>query len=330
MFLSIIVPVFNTEPYLPRSIDSLLNQKMDDLYEIILVNDASTDNSLSVLETYKNKYPTKIVLINSDKNKKAGGARNLGLKCASGKYIGFVDSDDWISPHMFPLLCAEAKRGNYDIVDCNYSMVNEQGKIIKQEDSNCHNQIGDLDQLKKKSLVLRPGRLVTKIFKKELFDKNNLRFVENLFYEDNDLAPALMLQAESLGKVNQYLYYYYIANIDSATKTHNSYHHFDRLKTSISMLQRFRDLGLYDEYKEEIDYRFIYLYYLNTISICLSKFDKPEIQYLKIIKGYVKKHLPNYRKNKYFKECTSFKQKVTSKINDLSPRLLAVIYKVIK
>src|SRR5665647_2462820 len=101
--VSIIVPIYNAEQYLHRCIDSLLSQTLDDI-EIILVNDASPDRSIDIMNDYQKKSPGKIVVIDSKVNLRQGGARNLGIKAAKSKYIGFIDSDDWVSDRMFETL----------------------------------------------------------------------------------------------------------------------------------------------------------------------------------------------------------------------------------
>lgn len=93
--VSIIVPVYNVEKYLNRCIESLLNQTYKNI-EIILVNDASPDNSIAIMKEYEKKYPDIIKCIYLTKNVRQGGARNRGLKIAKGKFICFVDSDDWV------------------------------------------------------------------------------------------------------------------------------------------------------------------------------------------------------------------------------------------
>lgn len=93
--VSIIVPVYNVEKYLNRCVESLLNQTYKNI-EIILVNDASPDNSIAIMKEYEKKYPDIIKCIYLTKNVRQGGARNRGLKIAKGKFICFVDSDDWV------------------------------------------------------------------------------------------------------------------------------------------------------------------------------------------------------------------------------------------
>ena len=106
MKLSVIVPVYNmaAEGKLNFSMDSLINQTIAD-YEIIAVDDCSTDNSLEILREYEKRYPKKLKVIASPVNKKQGGAKNLGLEAAKGEWIGFMDSDDWITPDYYEKLC---------------------------------------------------------------------------------------------------------------------------------------------------------------------------------------------------------------------------------
>lgn len=323
--VSIIVPVYNVEMYIERCIDSLVNQSLDEI-EIILVNDASPDNSLNIIKEYKIIYPNKIIIIDSKENLKQGGAKNLGLKAAKGEYVGFVDSDDWVKLDMFEKLYNNAKEFNSDIVDSDLYIASDEENIINVEISNYKDQLGYLDTDKKRSLILHSGRMVTKIFKRELFLNNHIIFSEKLFYEDNEIIPLLMVKASKLTKVDEPLYYYFKKNISSTTSKINSYHHFDRLITAKKMKDSFEYRGLLKIYNEEIEYRFIELYYLNTIHLCLTKFNVPEITYLIKIRKYIKDEFPNYRKNKYFNAKTSFRKRTLSKLNDINPRLLTIVF----
>lgn len=102
MKLSIIVPVYNmaADNKLRFCLDSLANQTISD-YEIIAVDDASTDASLDILHEYESRYPWKFKVVQSYENIKQGGARNKGIAAARGKWLGFVDADDWIAPDMY-------------------------------------------------------------------------------------------------------------------------------------------------------------------------------------------------------------------------------------
>ena len=111
MKLSIIVPVYNMagDGKLEYCLNSLLSQEMED-YEIIAVDDKSTDSSLEILQEYARKYPDKLKVIASPENKRQGGAKNLGLEQATGEWLGFIDSDDWVTRDMFPKLLQRQKK----------------------------------------------------------------------------------------------------------------------------------------------------------------------------------------------------------------------------
>ena len=110
MKLSIIVPVYNmaSDHKLEYCLDSLVNQTVED-YEIIAVDDCSTDNSMEILKEYERRFPEKFRAVHSEVNRHQGGAKNIGLRMAKGEWIGFIDSDDWIRPDMYERLIERAK-----------------------------------------------------------------------------------------------------------------------------------------------------------------------------------------------------------------------------
>ncbi len=115
--ISVIIPVYNTEVYLPRCLDSIINNDYRNL-EIICVNDGSTDNSLSVLRRYE-KEDERIIVIDVP-NGGVSKARNIGLDKASGEFIAFVDSDDWVHRQYFSMLIDVQRRFDSDVTACNY------------------------------------------------------------------------------------------------------------------------------------------------------------------------------------------------------------------
>ena len=114
--VSVIMPIYNVDKYLDRSIDSLLRQTLEDI-EIILIDDGSTDHSKEIIKKYQQLYPDKIIA-RFIKNSGAAHARNIGLELAQGEYIGFVDSDDYLDRTMFEKLYQLAKSDQADITTC--------------------------------------------------------------------------------------------------------------------------------------------------------------------------------------------------------------------
>ena len=112
--VSIIVPVYNSEKYLKKCIQSIINQEEKDL-EIILVDDKSKDRSLDIIESYKDKYPSQVKIVENETNRGAGYSRNQGIEVATGEYIGFVDSDDYIEKDMYSKLLELIEQKDSDI-----------------------------------------------------------------------------------------------------------------------------------------------------------------------------------------------------------------------
>ena len=121
--ISVIVPVYNVERYLSACMDSLVNQTMEDI-EIIAVNDGSPDNSLAILEDYQERYPQKVQVL-SIENHGVSYARNYGADHASGEYLLFVDSDDYVDVRMCELMYRKAKKDHNDVVICNKNSLYE-------------------------------------------------------------------------------------------------------------------------------------------------------------------------------------------------------------
>lgn len=197
--VSVIVPVYNTEKYLKRCIDSLVGQTYNDI-EIILVDDKSTDNSLSIISAYQEKYPEKIKVLQTKTNSGPSTARNLGIDIATGEYIGFVDSDDYIVPDYYESLVsaceetsADIARTDRKIVCCNIDLLflrrncqyDEFTVINPREDS--------------RYLVTEPPGVTNKVIKRKLI--GNSKFPEGLKWEDYPFAMPLMVNANSIANV---------------------------------------------------------------------------------------------------------------------------------
>jgi glycosyltransferase involved in cell wall biosynthesis len=200
--ISIIVPVFNTNENLSVCIESILNQTFKDI-ELILVDDGSTDGSGKTCDEFSQKDQRVIVI--HKKNRGVSSARNTGLNIASGDYIGWVDSDDYIAPDMFELLYSLARQYDADISECNFSAVFHDnirfagfGKELESgEDSFLINKFisGDIYY-----------GIWTKLFRRSLFD--SVRFPEGRIYEDTWLVLYFCLQNLNYVRTPESKYYY--------------------------------------------------------------------------------------------------------------------------
>jgi glycosyltransferase involved in cell wall biosynthesis len=201
--VSIIVPIYKTEQYLQKCLLSLLNQTIKEI-EIIAVIDGSPDNSYSIVSNLRDQHPEVIQLLQKT-NGGLGDARNYALPYVKGDYIGFVDSDDYVHPQMYEMLYARAVSEDADISICEFSFVDEVGKILNITNV-CNNKdisMGD------KRYALKYGRneAFNKIYKKELFLYTSIRYPK-IWFEDYPTTPLLISQANKIAYVNNPLYYY--------------------------------------------------------------------------------------------------------------------------
>lgn len=181
--LSIIIPVYNTSQYLPKCIESCLNQDLNiEDYEIILVDDGSTDNSLDIIRFYENN--SKNIQVYSQENQKQGAARNNGLDKARGKYIWFIDSDDWIEENILKDLLEYAKIHSPDLMRFDTALNKEENFIGIRSCGHEPNRTyhGHEVFLENKFSVCAPYHL----FRHGFLVENDIQFLEKIFYEDNE------------------------------------------------------------------------------------------------------------------------------------------------
>lgn len=194
--LSIIVPVYNVENWLSRCASSLINQDLDKSeYEIIFVNDGSTDDSFEIAKKYSESYDN-IILI-SQENKGLSAARNAGINKANGKYIWFVDSDDWIEPNIAGQLLKEAEDCGLDVLCFGLNIAFEDGRsnsfgIKNGTDSKVLR--GDIFVLK----VGMPPAAWCAIYRTEYIKKNSLYFMVGVLHEDQEFTPRAYVLAERI------------------------------------------------------------------------------------------------------------------------------------
>ncbi|SHH68410.1 glycosyltransferase family 2 protein [Clostridium grantii] len=205
--ISIIVPIYKVEAYLQKCIDSILVQTFND-FELILVDDGSPDKCGRICDEYVKK--DKRIKVIHKLNGGLSSARNAGIDIAQGKYIGFVDSDDYIHTRMYEVLYNSAVEYLSDIIMCDYSKVSE-GQVKELINFNTNSKIEHftntqaLEQLFTKNGV---GFVVAwnKLYRKELF--KNLRFAEGRIHEDEFIAHKILYKSTKITYVSIYLYYY--------------------------------------------------------------------------------------------------------------------------
>lgn len=216
--VSVIVPVYNVEKYLKRCLDSLINQTLSDI-DIICINDGSKDSSLQILEQYAQK-DSRIVIYNQE-NSGLSVARNTGLEHASGEYIGFVDSDDWVDLDFYEKLYNSAKNNNADIAVADFirEHPNKKPKRLKLKEEKIYTTPEDKFMICK---VHREGCVWNKIYRTEFIHSINLKFVPKMYYEDRDFTIRSLYFSKKLVTTPN-TYYRYFVNPKSIVNKRRNY-----------------------------------------------------------------------------------------------------------
>lgn len=205
--VSLIVPIYNSQNYLEKCIKSLISQTLKDI-QIILINDGSTDNSEKIIKSFDDE---RIVYI-SKNNEGIGKTRNLGIDKATGEFLAFVDSDDYLNEHFCEYMYQKAVNDDCDLVVCDFFEERNTLVGIKFKDFKDTN----LRETPELINYINLGPC-NKLYKKSLFDDKSNRFEENLKYEDAPFVVKMLVSANRIGKVNDYLTYYVIHSNSETT-----------------------------------------------------------------------------------------------------------------
>ena len=291
--VSVIIPVYNVEKYLIKCIDSVLAQDYSE-YEILLIDDGSTDKSGMICDEYANKYSN--VKVFHQENKGLGGARNTGIDNATGEYIIFLDSDDYIEKFTLSTVMNKASADNADLVIYNMRTVTTDGVTIRESELNLPYGVFNISICKE--LIFAPISACSKLYKKSLFTNNNIRFPEEYWFEDIWIAYDIFLCAKRVVKCDDLLYNYVMRD--------NSIMNSDNIKRNLEIIKAFNKVrislqqkNVWDKYYNEIEYVIINNLYIGT-SIRVLLNDTKSV-YLKEISEYVNNNYPLFIKNKYLK-----------------------------
>lgn len=330
MKLSIIVPVYNmaADGKLEYCLNSLVNQTINN-YEIIAVDDCSTDDSLTILKDYESRFPEKFRAVHSEVNKRQGGAKNIGLRLAQGEWIGFIDSDDWITPDMYELLLKRAEETGADLVGCDYSLTDVHSMAVGQVvHNNKEQQSGVLTADKRRSLILDGGSLVVKIFKRSMITEHELWFPENIFYEDNALGNSYLILARHFEYIQEPLYFYY-QHETSTVHTISPKRCEDRMEAGRLMLEEARRHHYMEDFASELEYSFTLLFYVNTLFTYMAGVAHTKYRFVKKLGKEMRRTFPDFMENPYYLERTHEEEKKLVKMQQKSTLFFMLYYKLL-
>jgi glycosyltransferase involved in cell wall biosynthesis len=316
------------EGKLEYCLDSLLAQTIED-YEIIAVDDCSTDESYAILQSYEKQYPHKLRALHSEVNKHQGGAKNMGLKTARGEWIGFIDSDDWITPDMYEKLITKAEETGADLVGCDYCLTHEHSmKPGKNVPNNKPEQSGVLDEEKRRSLILDGGSLVVKIFRRSMILENELWFPENIFYEDNALGNSYLILAKHFEYIEEPMYFYY-QHESSTVHTISAKRCEDRMAAGRIMLEEAKRHDYFERFRPELEYSFTLLFYVNTLFTYMAGVKHPGYSFVKALGREMKQTFPDFENNPYYQERTHSEEKKLVRMQQRSTLVFLVYYQLL-
>ena len=303
--ISIIVPIYNASKYLKKCLDSLVNQTKKEL-EFILINDGSTDDSESIIKSYNDSR----IKYFKRSNHGIGKTRNFGISKSTGKYIMFLDSDDYLEENACEILYEKIEKEKLDVVVCDFYRVVNDSKIIEK-----------IASFKNTSLKDNPNLLLNvnlapwnKIYRSDLIKNNNIKFIEDLKYEDAPFVALSLLKSKKIGKVDKPLIYYTIHEKSETTVRDERI--FDIIKIVDIIRSYFKDYSWSREVIDTLTIKILVNYNIQGRNI---KDKDMRNKFIDETFSYLEKNIPNYKSNIYFKERSMLKSiieksKVLSKL----------------
>ena len=273
--ISVIIPVYNVEKYLAQCLDSVINQTLKDI-EIICVDDGSFDGSLEILNKYKEKDER--IKILTQKNQYAGVARNNGLKVAKGKYLSFLDSDDFFEPTMLEDMYKIAEKDDSDIVVCSFyeydTKTQTKNHIIKIEDKYVDKSPFAPQEFPISLFDFSSLNAWTKLFRRKLFKDNDLHFENCICCNDFTCVCTALAVAKKISVTNKpYIYYRTSQNNNLTANRHKSVDSF--LFAAQKLEDNLKKLNLYNTFKQAFIHK-MKLSFNWELSLCskTQKFEK--------------------------------------------------------
>lgn len=292
--LSLILPVYNVENYLKPCLESLVSQNFECM-EIIAVNDGSTDRSPEILKDFQSRFPEKIKIFTTE-NRGVSHARNYGFSKSTGKYVWFIDSDDFIAPDACSILIKKAEQDENDLVLFSHYEENQKTGEAAVSACPCKTQNFSVKEHPEQLALFSPYPW-DKLIKRNLFE--GLFFPEGIRFEDLPVAFLLMTKAVSIGYVEKPLYTYrkrigFLSGLTEGTT--------DIFKASDFLRETLNEQGFLSLYEKELEYITVkhFLFRFRQIITNYEK-GKKELKCRLINSSfdYLEKYYPNWKENPY-------------------------------
>ena len=318
MKLSIIIPIYNVEKYLDNCLSSVVYPQLDD-YEIILVNDGSTDSSAEIITDYKHRFPDLITVVNKE-NGGLGSARNAGLKVATGDFVVFLDSDDYLSSNAVPEILKECQQDDFDICFFDQAFYNEDGREVMRYKGAEKDGIFSFDAFPQ--ILFSTPNAGNKIFRRSLFTDSGIEFPPRQWFEDVNSVYKLYLYANTM-KYVPYAWNCHLQRTGSITHSKNTSRNLEMIDACEDLLSFYKSMG---KYCEELEYCIFYNELLTSVDR-VNLIDKKSETQNTLIDWFLD-NFPDYNKNKYIKSVPSKYKILIKLIFDRKFNLLNAILKI--
>lgn len=304
--VSFVIPCYNAEKFIGGCLESIVRQTIGiDNIEVIVVDDASTDFSLSILSEYEKRYPDSITVIVQEENGGQAMARNIGMDMVTAPYMAFLDADDWVADSFCEKMLEPADKYQPDFINCGVTEVfadDEQTTLINK--SEVFIEIKDIVSRKhfmKECSIL--GVTGGCLYRMDFIRDKKLRFKSYPKYEDNYWGMLILYNIESFYSVSEALLYYRVLG-NSNSHSRNDMKHFCRLQVELDKIGYFMEKGFFQDYYKEIRDTFLKGFYANSLHIIFSKFDEIPMDIINTMQSSVRELFPDYLE--YYKEQEEF------------------------
>lgn len=309
--ITVIIPCYNVEPYIDRCMQSIEEQTLGiQAFQIIMVDDGSTDRTMDKLIAWQAKYPYQVQLIHNHRNQRQGTCRNIGLKNAKCEYVGFVDADDWLEPDMYEKMLTVADIGKCDVVHCNCSKDKEfrLSATLQEKYTGRLDRLISIDNAEDRGRMIASNLLgtyvVTKLYRRSFIEQNQMHFPENLIFEDIYWMGLLNCYAAKIGMVEERLYHYYM-NPNSVSRVRNKEQNRDIMQVNRLLWEEYRKRGLLEsKFSKALSYEMLCTYYLTTVKMIFLRYDEIPYDMFYEAQQDMMKMIPDFASNPYISDYT--------------------------
>ena len=305
MKIAVIIPCYNVSDYIDRCLQSVTEQTIGvEGLEIICVDDCSTDDTVSKLLSWEERFRENIMVVRSATNGRQGAARNIGMSYAEAEWIMFLDSDDWLEPDALEKLYSYADKSDYDMVlgeserdnaeNLRYLTATEK-KSGKPDRELC---IGGTAE--RKALIRSNGlRFVAwgRLIRRSFLTENEIFFTEGLAYEDIYWGSLVNFYVNKVYFVGEKLHHYFVNPASTVLKQAD--YHTDMLTVNSLLWMEMRKRGFWEAYRDEIEIEMIYSGLLAFTKIIALRFETPPYSLYRLLCVFAREHLPEYKDNPY-------------------------------